>query len=189
MALDTTVEFLGVDDCKIFAITTDTAEDYAVGTGIDFPVKSFSYTPEIESKSLYQDERTYDRYSNNKETTVQLTSGSLSQPVMAALLGGTVTSAGTTPAEVSTYAYNGGVIDKYVQIAFQVKYVNGAGDLHVHFMKAKVDSIDSSGNAEEYGEISITLKAIPTTYDFTNGNMMQIKIEETEADIVAIEPA
>ena len=185
MALDTTVEFLGVDDCKVYTIATDTAESYAVATGVDIPIKSVSYTPEIESKSLYQDERTYDRYSNNKEMTVKLTSGSLSQEALKALMGGTVTASGTTPSQVSTYGYNGGVLDVYVQIAFQIKYVNGAGDMHFKFMKAKVDSIDVSGNAEEYGEVSITLKAIPTTYAFASGTMMQVVINETETALTA----
>ena len=185
MALDTTVEFLGVNDCKVYKITADTSTTYTVEEGVDIPIKSVSYTPEIESKSLYQDEKTYDRHSSNDEMTIQLTSGSLSQEALKVLMGGTVSPSGSTPNQVSTYGYNGGVLDNYVQIAFQIKYVSGAGDMHFKFMKAKVENIDVQGNAKEYGEVSITLKGIPTTYEFTSGQMMQIVINETATALAA----
>ena len=181
----------GVKDLKIFPITKDDATGYTVGTAVDIPAaQSFKVDYEFDSKELFGDEEIQDIWSKIKKANVSIEYGKTSLDLEAALLGGTVTTSGSTPNQVQSQGVTLGTLSNYFQIAFKSDYVDklgNAADMHVYVMKCKVtaDSFDSS--SEEYGKLSFDAEGINTKYDFsTKGKALQRQIHETNTDLTAV---
>jgi len=190
MTVPTGVITHGVKDCKLFPITADSLTAYTCGAGIDIPVISIDYNFEMDEKELRQDNETSDVYTETKKITIKLTSGTFSLDVMKALFGGTLVSSGVSPAGVQTYGYKLGKVDNYAQLACLIDYtgtLSGAADMHLHFMKCKINEWSFKGNDGEYGDVSISVTGINSKYQFSSAtNALAVTINETGAALAAI---
>lgn len=187
MALAKKTFTLGLDDCKIYPILSDTASEYTVGTGIDVPtVQSINIEFEVDEKELFGDEQVRDMYSKAKKVQWSIECGELDLDVQAALMGGTVTASGSSPNQQQRYGYTLGALNNYVQIAGKISYtdeLNDVGDLHIHILKAKVNKNSFSEASDEYGTVSFGGNGINTTYNFPDGRALYYTINETGSEL------
>lgn len=194
MAIGTKTFTLGVNDCKVFPITTDTVTAYEVGTGIDVPtVKSVKFDFEVDEKELYGDEEVRDIYSKCKKVTWSVEYGEMALDLQAAIMGGATVASGVTPNQKNRFGYTLGVNDNYFQLAFKTDYTDELGstvdDMHVYIMKCKINANSFEGSAEEYGTLSFGGTGINTNNVLSAGRALYIDVNETAAALTAIESA
>ena len=192
MALTKETFSLGINDLKLYPITADTASAYTIGTGVDVPgVQSITFEITIDEKELKGDETIQDIWSKAQSVKVDFSSAKMSLDVLKSLLGGTITSSGTTPSQSQTWSYDLGVINAYVQVAAKIDYVDTLAnleDLHIHFMKCKLSSTSGGSGTEEYATNEFSCKGINTQYAFTapKGKAITVSMNETAASLSGI---
>lgn len=196
MALTKETFTLGINHIEISPVTIDTVTTFTLGTAVDVPgAQSFSMGLTIESKDLKGDENTLDIWSKATDVTFSFESGLVDLDVYNAILGGTLTSSGTTPNQTQSFGYNLGVLDNYFQLAAKIDYTDktsGIADIHLQIIKCKIDKFEFSGSTEEYGKISMSGKGIAckcTNANLTNNKALKITLHETATAISPIQSA
>ena len=192
MALVKETFTLGINDCKLYPITSDTDSEFVCGTGVDVPgIQEVTMEIEIDEKELYGDEQVLDIYSKAKKVNFTATCAKVSLDVIAATLGGTVTAGGSTPNQTQTLSYDLGTISNYFQLAGKVDYVEelqAVGDYQFNITKCKINSNSFGQPAEEYGTFSFAGNGINSTYGFTapKGKALTLKLAETASALAAV---
>lgn len=155
MPLSRVTKLYSVQDCKISPLTADPAGGTATyGTAIDVPgIKSLAITGSIETKKLRGDNGPLATNSVLSDVQVAVSHAKLSFDVLAAIIGGTVTDSGTTPAQKSTWALTAATA---TLPPFKIEGVtppNGVdiigGDLHWVLYKCSLTAFPELGFAEE----------------------------------------
>jgi hypothetical protein len=171
-----------VEDAKIAPLLADPeggAPSY--GAGIDVPgIKSMEISGDVEVKELRGDNRLLDSDSSLTNVTVAFPHAKLSLDVLAALLGGDVTDAGTTPAQSTTWDLDSGA--KPLPFKLVGKTPAGGsdqigGDVHFTLWKCVLSSFPGLGLAEEdYRTIENEARAVPL---ISTGKWISVTINET----------
>jgi hypothetical protein len=188
MPLQRFTRVYGIQDAKISPLLTDPAAGTPTyGTAIDVPgIKTYEITGEIEVKTLRGDNQKLASNSALTNVQVAITHAKMSLDVLAAIIGGTVTDSGTTPAQKTSWGLTGA---NAVFPAFKLEGVtppNGidiiGGDVHVVMHKLTCSAFPDLGFAEEdYRIASFTANADPL---ISNNKWLDIVINETAAAIV-----
>lgn len=172
---------LGIDDAKMFPLTTDDSTELAYGAAVDIPgVTSLKLSPKFVEKELRGDESILDQYSKLDYIDWSFENSVMSLDALAILLGGAVTASGVTPNRSQTYKLNKSHKPGYFKIEGKSDYAD-VGDAHAVLYKCKANKVDYSFVGEDYAKVSAAGKAIPTKY---NGDIKDIVFNETAVDIV-----
>jgi hypothetical protein len=155
MPITRVTQVYAVQDAKIRPILTDPAGGTATyGTPIDVPgIKSFEISGDVEVKRLRGDNGPLATRSALTNVQVAVTNAKLSFDVLKAIIGGTVTDSGTTPAQKSVWDLTPATA---ILPPFELEGVtpsNGTdligGDLHWVLNKCGLTAFPALGFAEE----------------------------------------
>ncbi|MGI3198442.1 phage tail protein [Streptomyces sp. GTA36] len=187
MPLQRFTRVYGIQDAKISPLLTDPASGAATyGPLIDVPgIKSFEISGDIEVKSLRGDNTKLATNSTISNIQVQVSHAKVSLDVLAAILGGTVTDTGTTPAQKTTWDLTS---DTATFPPFKLEGVTPAngtdligGDYHTVLHKLTLSSFPDLGYSEEdYRIASFTADADPL---ISNKKWISLVLNETAAAI------
>jgi len=172
-----------LDKCKIYPLTADPAGGTATyGAGIACTgIQSLAVDPDTLYKELFGDNAIIAAAGKARKFTFKLGMAKVSLDVMAQLYGGTVTDAGSTPAQSTTYSVKNTDAGKYFKLECQILGVeipasSGGGDLHVVGWKCKVMSAAIAGKAEDFAPLTFDVAALARSAD---GKMFDLVENET----------
>lgn len=146
---------------------------------VDLPVaRTLSFTERINSDELRGDDSVAAVVANTEVVEFSLEAGGISLEAWAKMTGRTLATSGTSPDEVKTYTAAAADQFPYLQIIGK-SVGDGSDDVHVHFFKCKLTSLEGSFGDQEF---FITEASGIALDDGTNG-IMDIIQHETAADI------
>lgn len=187
MPISRVTKVYAIQDAKIAVLTADPAAGSPTyGALIDVPgIKTFEISGDVEVKTLRGDNTKLATNSAITNIQVAITHAKLSLDVLVAILGGTVTESGTTPAQKSVWGLTG---SNATMPPFKLEGVtppNGVdivgGDMHVVMHKLSLSAFPDLGFAEEdYRIASFTADADPL---LSNNKWIDIVLNETAAAI------
>lgn len=188
MALVKKTALLGVDDCKIFPVTEDTAGAFTCGAGLDVPgIKQISVTLEVDEKELTGDEKTLATSAKIKSVTFTSEYAQLDLDVLAALTGGAVE---TTDETKQTFRIGENALPAYFQLQAQVKGVDFGGDAHIVIYKAKATALPINGTESDYATYTFDGRGVFTECKFNavdgESRLMDVTFNSTVTDLAAI---
>lgn len=186
MPISRVTKLYAVTDAKIAPLLADPEGGTpSYGAGIDVPgIKSMEISGEMETRELRGDNRLLDSDSFLTNVTVSFPHAKLSLDVLAALLGGDVTDAGTTPAQSATWDMG----SEARPLPFRLEGATPTGgsdqiggDVHFILHKCVLSSFPSMGLAEEdYRTIEMEARAVPL---ISTGKWLTVAINETAVPI------
>jgi hypothetical protein len=189
MPISRVTKLYSVQDAKIAALLTDPAGGSATyGTIIDVPgIQTMEISGDIETKQLRGDNVKLASNSTISNIQVKVDHAKLSLDVLAAILGGTVTDSGTTPAQKSIWDLTA---TNATLPPFKLEGVtppNGVdivgGDLHWILHKLTLSAFPDLGfSQEDYRVVSFTADADPLLA--TGNKWISGVLNETAAAIV-----
>ncbi|BCJ86451.1 major tail protein [Effusibacillus dendaii] len=186
MALSHTIKLMELSDAKIAQLTSDSGASPAYSASVDLPgITKITLSPKADMKKLYGDSALLDVYQKTTEVELDIECSLLSLDALKVMMGGTVTDAGTTPSQTTTYSLQAtNSTPPYFKLEGQWTYAgDGIGDGHVVLYKCKVtdppqiDLNDASGN---YGTVKFKAIALPAT---SNGKWFDLVLNETKTAI------
>ncbi len=187
MPLSRVTKLYSVQDAKIAPLTADPSTGTPTyGTPLDVPgIQTMEISGDVEVKTLRGDNIKLDSNSTISNIQVQVTHAKLSLDVLAAILGGTVTDSGTTPAQKSVWDLTSTTATLPPFKLEGVTPPNGVdivgGDLHWVLHKLTLSAFPDLGFAQEdYRVVSFTADASPL---ISNGKWISATINETAAAI------
>lgn len=132
----------GIRDIKITPYS-DAGATTLAGSSIDLPYAQTLKISETEDfEELRGDDKRQAKRGKGPQGTFEMSAGGLSLPALAALNGGTVTSSGTTPAQINSYR----VLDSKVKPFFKAEgqsLSDLGGDVHgIAWLCRVTDTID-----------------------------------------------
>lgn len=177
-----------IDNASITPMLTDPIGGTATyGTKIDAPgIRSATFDPDLLAKELFGDNAIQGRAVKARQIMSKVEIARVSLDILAVLLGGAVTDAGTTPAQTTTYNLLGSSAGAYFKLEYRVLGVElpgaaGGGDLHVVFWKCKVTDLGLPIKMEDFAVQSFGVGAIPRLAD---NKMVALVENETAVSIV-----
>ena len=192
MTLATNSFMVGIADTKAFSVTADTLASYTCGAAIELPgMQNFQIDPNIISKVLSGDDVDLETYVKLKGAKFSFECGYMDLNLLASMLGGTVTSSGTTPNQINTYSLQQNDNAGYVQIAFQVTNLTpGIACQEFRLFKCKIDALPLGSKQDEFATFKISGNAVFTAKQFTRGSktagiLMEVVQKETLAALTA----
>ena len=172
----------GTEDAKIAKLTADPAGGTATyGSLVDVPgIKFVTIAGTVNRKELRGDHQLLAALSKLTDVTVAFEYAKLSLDALAVFFDTTVTDAGTTPNQTSTWDLDG---DNDMNFFGFTAKVAGAdfigGDVHFTFPKCQLDAFPSMGTAEEdFRTSSTSAIAMPRLAD---NRWIRVAFNETEA--------
>jgi hypothetical protein len=187
MPISRVSKLYSIQDAKIAPLTADPAGGTATyGAAIDVPgIQEMTITGEIEVKTLRGDNTKLATNSAVTNIQVAVTHAKVSLDVLVAILGGTVTDAGTGAAETSTWDLTGATATLPPFKLEGVTPPNGVdiigGDLHWVLHNLTLSGFPELGFAnEDYRVVSFTADAAPL---LSSGKWLSAVLNETAAAI------
>ncbi|MDT0473010.1 phage tail protein [Streptomyces sp. DSM 41014] len=187
MPLQRFTRVYGIQDAKIAPLTADPATGTPTyGALIDVPgIKTFEISGDVEVKKLRGDNTQLATNAAISNIQVAVTHAKMSLDVLAAIVGGTVTDSGTTPAQKTSWDLTS---DNAIMPPFKLEGVtppNGVdiigGDCHVVLHKLTLSAFPDLGFSEEdYRIASFTADADPL---LSNKKWISTVLNETAAAI------
>ena len=182
MALATNkVKLMELTDVKIAPIKSDGS----YGTLVDLAgALKLQIAPKTETKKLYGDSQLNDLYQKTTEIEVSGECTFLSLDALKIIVGGNITTSGTTPNQKAVYSLTAAnSTPGYFYLEGQWTYAgDGIGDAHVILYKVKVtdppdiEINDASGN---FGTVKFKAVALPND----SGEWFDIVLNETKTGI------
>lgn len=180
MALTKETKVLGINDAKMSKLTADDEITLTYEASIDVPgITQLEVSPNFIEKELRGDEKVIDTYTKLDYIEWKFENAKISLDALAILLGGTVTTSGTTPNQVQTYTLTGNDIPAYFKLEAKADYTD-AGDVHIVLYKCKANKVSYTLKGEEYATVSASGRAIATVKD---DKVKDVVINETAVDI------
>lgn len=186
MPISRVTKLYAVKDAQISPLLADPAGGTpSYGAAIDVPgIKSMEISGDVEVKELRGDNQLLDSDSSLTNVTVSFPHAKLSLDVMAALLAGDVTDAGTTPAQSSTWDLDSDSRPMPFKLVGATPPGGSdqiGGDVHFTLHKCILSSFPGLGLAEEdYRTIETEARAVPL---ISTGKWLSIAIHETALPI------
>lgn len=174
-----------VHDFKVYPLLTDTGASLTYGPAVDVPgIAEVSLEPNFITAELKGDARVIAKKGRVDRCNVSATYGKVSLDVLAVVLGGTVTNAGSGAAETADWVLKGDNSLPYFKAEFKIADLDtGLGDLHVTLFKAQLTGGTLlGGSSDEFGQPEMQMEGIPT--DSTD-DMVSVKLFETETALSA----
>ncbi|MFN2537960.1 MAG: hypothetical protein ABR549_07370, partial [Mycobacteriales bacterium] len=143
MPLTHVTPIFSVDQAGIYPLLTDTGANPTYGARLDLPgVHDVALNPDTLYKELFGDNAIIANASKLRKMGCAATWAKASLDVLVQLAGGTVTDAGVTPNQTSTYSVKNTDAGKYFKFEFRVLGVEvpasaGGGDAHAVLWKCK----------------------------------------------------
>ncbi len=187
-ALSHVTKLFSIQDCKITPLTADPVGGTATyaAQSIDVPgIQVLTVSGSIQSKTLRGDNKLLDTESFIDGVTASAEHARLSLDALAAILGGTVTDSGTTPAQKATWGLTGA---NAVLPYFKVEGVtppNGSdfigGDVHVVLYKCQLSKFPDLGfQGDDYRITKFEVSSVPLA---STDKWMDYVINETAIPI------
>jgi hypothetical protein len=186
MPISRVTKLYAVQDAKIAPLTTDPADGTPTyGALVDVPgIKSVEISGDVEVKELRGDNTLLDSDSTISNVTVSFPHAKLSLDVLKALMSSTVTDAGTTPSQTSTWEMDSTVKPAPFKLEAVTPVSGGdliGGDVHFTLHKCILSSFPGLGLAEEdYRTIETEARAVPL---ISTGKWITVRINETATAI------
>ena len=166
MPLNGAVAPFGLRELKLVPIPS--------GTAVALPwARTLKFTEEPVTNELDADDTTVASVTFLKNVSWELEQGGIDLTAYAALTGRTVTQTGTTPNQVATMKGKGG--DAYPYFKLYGRAITDAGDIHMKFMRAKVNEMEGEFKNGEFFVRKCTGIAIADS----NGDIFEIVRNET----------
>jgi hypothetical protein len=176
---------IDIDDCKIYPLSTDSSGSAPTyGAAIDIPnIVELTYNDETQSALAKGDAAV-------KGASLKTTHGKgkakmtgLPLDVLQAMLGGTVTTAGTTPNQTATWSVSGGAFASYFKLAGRAAVAEGidatASGAQIIIYKAKLASAPSiTFGGSDYATLEFDFVAVQPN---GTAGIRDIIIQETKA--------
>jgi len=164
MAIATETVIFDVYDAKVYPLMTDiVGASPTYGSAVDVPgIAQVSMDPNIISAELKGDMRVLAKRGRIDRFNMNMTYGKLAMDVLEIVIGGTVTSSGTTPNEVQTLRFAGSLSLPSFKVAFQITDTDeGIGDLTVVAYKCQVTGGTLlNGQTDQFGQPTMQVEAI-----------------------------
>lgn len=158
-----------VHDAKVYPLLTDiTGASPTYGPGVDVPgIAEVSMDPNIVTAELKGDARVMAKKGRTDRLNFSATYGKLAMDALQVFLGGSVTDAGTDPAETATYRLASPAPLPYFKISFQIQDVDeGIGDLTVVIYKAQLTGGTLIGSStDNFGQPTFDAEGIALNGD------------------------
>lgn len=187
MPLQRFTRVYGIKDAKIAPLTSDPATGTPTyGALLDVPgIKTYEISGDVEVKKLRGDNTQLATNAAVSNIQVSVTHAKMSLDVLAAIIGGTVTDSGTTPAQKTGWDLTGAGATLPPFKLEGVTPPNGidliGGDVHVVMHKLTLSSFPDLGFSEEdYRIASFQADADPL---LSNDKWISIVMNETAAAI------
>lgn len=171
MALAHSTITYDVSDCKVYPLLSDSvAASPTYGAAVDVPgIQTASLDPNIVSQELKGDASVIDTRAKIESFKVSLAHAKTSLDVMAAIIGGSVVDAGTTPNQTATFSLGAGISLPYFKVSFLISDADtGIGGIVVTLMKCKISGgkwLDQG--TDKYGSPSYDCTAVQPLYAAT----------------------
>lgn len=137
MAIPTLALPYGMRDIKVTPITSNVAGTITYGTFVDLPAaQTLSWNTTEDYEQVRGDDIVQGEHGNGRLVEWELAAGGIGLDAVAVIMGGTVTSSGTTPAVIKTLATTGTTAAPYFRIDGMAINDNG-GDTKVVIYHAK----------------------------------------------------
>ena len=148
-------------------------------------ITTVSFDPEVLYKEAFGDNAIQHVASKARKFMCKAGLDKFDLDFFAQILGGTVTDAGTTPAQTTTYDILNTSASKYGKFEAQVLGVevpgpSGGGDLHFVFWKAKMMAFSAGASAENFSSPSFEFAVLARVSD---GKMASIVENETAVSL------
>lgn len=142
MALGTVWRAVGVVDCKIFTLTTDTSATLTYATGLDVPdVKEVRFKEVGKSSMSMGDAKATALEFIGTHGNGSFSSDALPRAIIAALTGASIVDSGTTPNQIQTIRPKPSNVYPYFKIEAQVARGQGdSNDVHLVIGKCKLNA-------------------------------------------------
>lgn len=163
----------GLSDLAVFVLG---AAD-APGSKVDVPgARAFDVSVDSDSDELEGDDTIIAVAYGSKKGSGSMEMGKANLTARAAMLGGTVTTSGTTPNEVSTWDEPAGANQIWVKISAQAKLADVAGGAYqVDINKAK-----AGGSSESFGQSAWNTPSLDFSFvESSAGKFITRKLQET----------
>lgn len=177
-----------VDNAAITPLLTDPVGGSATyGVKVNFPgIREAGFSPDLLKKELFGDNFIIARAAKARQVQSKIGVAKMNLDILAALLGGTVTDAGVTPNQTTTYNLLGSDKAKYFKLEYRVLGVElpgaaGGGDLHVVFWKCLIEGTSADAKMEDFAMPTFDVAAIPRLSDLKLAAVVE---NETAAAIV-----
>lgn len=167
----------GVRDLKVRPLTAEVA-----GAGVDFPrVRQLNFAEAESFDDLRGDDGLIAVHGKGPQVNWEIEQGGVTFAALQVINGGTLTTTGVTPNQITTYLKKGTDQRPYFQIEGQVISDSG-GDFHVLLYKCKATG-DIKGDSKEgaFFLLGVSGIALPRTSDSSLYEFIQ---NETAAAIV-----
>lgn len=153
----------GLRDVKITPYS-DAAGSTLAGTSIDFPnARTFSFTEAEDFEELRGDDKVVSTRGKGAAVEWELEGGGLSFEAAAAMYGGTVTTTGTTPAQVKTWKKLVTDVRPYFKVEGQ-SISDSGGDVHGVVWKCRAtDNLEGEFGDGQYFLTGASGAGIPAT--------------------------
>lgn len=139
MAITQQAAILGITDCKIAAVTTNTATSYVKGSYIDVPgITEVTCSVILNEKDVTGDEVMLNGFSIKMGYDITFSNQLIDLPTLALINGGTIATSGTTPDEIVTFTEKSSDNTALFDLQFKTDYVDGdPADFHMEFYCVK----------------------------------------------------
>lgn len=167
----------GVRDLKLRPLTAEVA-----GVGVDFPrVRQLNFSEAESFDDLRGDDGLIAVHGKGPQVNWEIEQGGITFAALQVMNGGTITTTGVTPNQVTTYSKKGTDQRPYFQMEGQVISDSG-GDFHVLLYKCKATG-DIKGDSKEgaFYLLGVSGIALPRTSDSKLYDLVQ---NETAINIV-----
>lgn len=167
----------GCRDIRVYPLTGEVA-----GTGVDFPrARQMSFTEAESFDELRGDDGLVAVHGKGPSVNWEIEQGGITFAALQVINGGTITTAGTTPSQTTTYSKKGTDQRPYFKMEAQVISDSG-GDFHVVLFRCRTTG-DVKGDSKEGAFLLLGARgiALPQASDSKLYNLVQ---NETAAAIV-----
>lgn len=172
----------GLADTKLTPYTTDAAT--TLGTGADYPnARSMSFSEAEDFEELRGDDKVIAIRGKGASVDWEMEHGGITLPAYKLMAGGTVTTSGTTPAQITTFTKKVTDVKPYFKAEGQAISDNG-GDFHAVLYKCRAsDSLEGELADGAFWLTSASGQALPATLTAKVDVLYDFILNETKAPI------
>ena len=172
----------GLADTKITPYTTDAAT--TLGSGTDYPnARSMSFSEAEDFEELRGDDKVIALRGKGASVDWEMEHGGITLPAYKLMAGGTVTTSGTTPAQVTTYSKKVTDVKPYFKAEGQAISDNG-GDFHAVLYKCRAsDSLEGELADGSFWLTSASGACLPATLTGKTDVLYDFVLNETKVNI------
>lgn len=152
----------GVKDCAILELLADSTSALTYDTYFNVTIQEFGLQPDIATAELPGNDVTLDRFAKAKGLKGTLKSAKIHHKFLAVLLG----SGHSTTANTRHVHMVDTDLPKYFKIVVKIAYTGSSGTdvTIITVYKAKLESIEFTGNQDDYWTCNVNWAAVPTEW-------------------------